>query len=222
MRGLAWGLAALLAGCSQAATPPPPSEKPALAVLTSLPIFFGEQFALDAPPSPLRDALERDYRVDVVDGPEGLPAKGLLLAIQPQALTAERLVALDRWVRDGGRLVLLADPKLEWESERPLGDRFRPPFAYPDTGLLDHWGVRIAEDEARPVRVGKADEAAEISSPGQVIATGPSCRAVDAFVATCRVGSGRVLIIPDADFAMRGRPADLSAVSALLAAARAD
>ena len=57
---------------------------------------------------------------------------GLLLAAQPQALTAERLVALDDWVRAGGRLVLLADPSLRWESSRPLGDRFRPPYAFPD------------------------------------------------------------------------------------------
>ena len=62
------------------------------------------------------------------------------------------LVELDQWVRGGGRLLLLADPMLEWPSERPLGDRLRPPPAFADTGLLAHWGLRLERpDSAEPV-----------------------------------------------------------------------
>src|SRR6476469_3777585 len=102
----------------------PTGEKPELALLTSLPIAFGESFGLDQKPSPLLGELEASYKVTPVDGPEQLRPGGLLLAAQPQALTAERLVALDKWVRDGGRIVLLADPSLRFESSRPLGDKF--------------------------------------------------------------------------------------------------
>ena len=59
----------------------------------------------------------------------------------PLAQPAEALVDLDRWVRDGGRVLLLADPQLEWPSERPLGDKLRPPPAFADTGLLRALGA---------------------------------------------------------------------------------
>ena len=45
-----------------------------------------------------------------------------MLLAHPMAQTADALVDLDRWVRGGGRVLLLADPRLEWPSERPLGD----------------------------------------------------------------------------------------------------
>ena len=76
---------------------------------------------------------------------------GLLLMAHPRAQPAEALVDLDHWVRGGGRLLLLADPMLEWPSERPLGDPLRPPPAFADTGLLKHWGLRLdAPDERGP------------------------------------------------------------------------
>ena len=68
---------------------------------------------------------------------------------QPQAQPAEALVELDAWVRRGGRVLLLADPALEWPSERPLGDLLRPPAAFADTGLLGHWGLTLTPPEAR-------------------------------------------------------------------------
>ena len=155
MRLATFALALALVGCAQKGGSPPNSDKPELALLTSLPIVFSESFGLDAPPNPLLKALEDDYAVRPVDGPEQLTPLGLLLAIQPQALTAERLVALDRWVREGGRLVLLADPQLDWESSRPLGDRFRPPYAFPDTGLLTHWGLALERQSGAHRRAGK-------------------------------------------------------------------
>ena len=83
----ALGLA--LAGCQQSA---PPREganvRPRLALLTSLPIMFEETLTLDAPANPLLASLDEVYEVEAVDGPEPLPPGGLLLAIQPQALTA--------------------------------------------------------------------------------------------------------------------------------------
>ena len=200
----------LLAGCREPAGPEPLQDRrPDLALLTSLPVAFAESFSLEPPNSPLLKALEQRFAVRPVDGPEQLKAGGVLLAIQPQALTAERLVALDRWVREGGRLVLLADPSLTWESSRPLGDRFRPPISYPDTGLLRHWGLTLEREtapfaETVPQNLGQGISV-EAASFGTLVAAKESgCRlSAGGKVARCRVGKGRVTVVADADFAMR-------------------
>ena len=117
----------------------------------------------------------------------------------PLAQPAEALVDLDRWVRRGGRVVLLADPKLDWHSERPLGDKLRPPPAFADTGLLAHWGLVLeAPEQPGPSqrRLGGSDVLA--ASPGTLSGR---CRiSRDAFVARCSVGKGRATVIADADF----------------------
>jgi hypothetical protein len=223
VRELAAVLLLLLAACRQQPEPVEARPKPELALLTSLPVLFAESFSLEPPDSPLRDALEARFALRAVDGPEQLKPEGLLLAIQPQAQTAERLVALDRWVRVGGRLVLLADPELEWESSRPLGDRFRPPFEYPDLGLLKHWGLsleRVAEGETGEAARRAAGTTLTPVSPGRLASSSPACRVEEAFVATCRLGRGFALVVADADFAMSGDPGDIAAVVALVESAR--
>lgn len=215
---MSWRVAALVAlltvACRETNTPPagPSTDKPSVALLTSLPLMFGEGFTLDAPPHPAMQRLERDFAVTPIDGPEQLPPRGVLLAAQPQALTAERLVALDKWVRDGGRMLLLADPQLAWESERPLGDALRPPFAYPDTGLLEHWGLRLTSpDESGPAVRQLGGEEVLTSSPGRLTRVGRSSCTVapDGLVARCTVGKGRAVVIADADFIQVGVPGGL-------------
>ena len=199
-----------LAGCQQAKQAnTAPAEKQELALLTSLPIVFAESFSLDQPANPLLAALEERFVVRPVDGPEQLAPRGLLLAVQPQALTAERLVALDRWVREGGRLVLLADPKLAWESSRPLGSPFRPPVSYPDTGLLAHWGLALTSDGdgASQRTVGRTSVATVL--PGRFTGGRRACRVGrDGFHAHCRVGRGSVHVIADADWILQDSPSN--------------
>ena len=129
------------------------ADRPTLLLLTSLPLVFAEQFSIEGGGSPALKALETRYRVvpiSVADDAE-LGKGRLLLMAQPRAQPAEDLVALDKWVRGGGRVLLLADPMLEWPSTRPLGDPFRPPPMFADTGLLAHWGLKLdAPDERRP------------------------------------------------------------------------
>jgi hypothetical protein len=119
-------------------------------------------------------------------------------------MTPERLVALDRWVRAGGKVLLLADPLLTWPSELPLGDRQRPPYAFADTGLLSHWGLRSeapAVGAAGPVRFSIAGQEVESDSPGRLSRSAGPCRvAVDERSADCRIGQGRALVVADADF----------------------
>jgi hypothetical protein len=217
IRACSAGLALLaLTGCRS--EPQAPPRPPTLFLLTGLPIAFGEGFTLDAPPSPVMSALEHDYRVQLIDGPEELSGGGVLLAAQPRALTAERLVALDKWVRGGGRLLLLADPRLTWPSALALGDKQRPPASFADTGLLAHWGLRSEAplpSATAPVRFALAGQAVTSDSPGQLQHTGGPCQvAVDERSADCRLGRGRALVVADADFL---RQADgLQALSALL------
>ena len=175
-------------------------ERPRLLLLTSLPLMFGEDFSLRQGGSPALSALEKRYSVVPisVSDPQELAKGRLLLMAQPLAQPAEDLVALDRWVRDGGRLLLLADPMLEWPSERPLGDRLRPPAMFMDTGLLAHWGLRLdAPDERGPETTTLGGFQVMTVSPGKLF--GGCAISNDRLVARCSIGRGRATVVADAD-----------------------
>lgn len=193
----------LLLSCREA-TPAkaPDAAKPELFLLTPLPLLWNESFGLDQPGSPALEALEERYRVTPVDLPGQVPDGALLLAAQPRALPAEELVTLDGWVRGGGRLLLLADPVLEWHSNLPLGDPRRAPASFPDTGLLNHWGLRLdSPDERGPRQMELSGKRVLVGSPGSLVRTAGSCKVTDqGIMALCRIGQGRATIIADADF----------------------
>lgn len=197
------GAAAFAFSLNRPPSPPAPraaAERPTLLLLTSLPLVFGEQFSLERSGSPALDALETRYRVVPISVTnESELAKGrLVLMAHPPAQPPENLVALDEWVRRGGRLLLLADPMLEWPSERPLGDPLRPSPMFTDTGLLRHWGLRLdAPTERGPAsrKLGGFEIAAE--SAGKLY--GGCDISADGFVARCRVGEGWATVIADAD-----------------------
>jgi hypothetical protein len=180
--------------------PRPPAERPVLLLLTSLPLMFDEEFSIENSGSPALKALETRYRIlpiSVTDKAD-LGKGSLLLMAQPPAQPAEDLVALDDWVRGGGRLLLLADPLLEWPSTRPLGDPLRPPPTFVDTGLLAHWGLRLDAPDARGPGERKLGSYRIVAaSPGSLVG---GCRIEsDGLVARCRVGKGRATIVADAD-----------------------
>jgi hypothetical protein len=179
----------------------PPAQRPPLMLLTSLPLLFGEEFSLKGGGSPALERLETRYRVvpiSVSSVPE-LSKGRLLLMAQPLAQTPENLVALDNWVRGGGRVLLLADPMLEWPSKRPLGDPLRAPPMFADTGLLAHWGLRLdAPDRRGAVKARLGGYDVLTVSPGSLDG---GCRiSSERLVARCRVGKGRATIVADADF----------------------
>lgn len=163
----------------------PRSERPDLGLITSLPLVFSESFGLERSGSPALSRLGQRYNVVPLAAaePDSLAGKRLLLMAHPRAQPAELLVALDRWVRDGGRLLLLADPKLEWPSERPFGDRLRPPPGFADTGLLHHWGLQLSG-----------------AGMGEVAGQRHCSIEKDGMIARCRIGEGQVTVIADADF----------------------
>lgn len=169
----------------------PLAERPTLALLTSLPLVFGESFGLESGGSAALTRLEQRYNVQPIGVADAasLEEQKLLLMAHPRAQPAEALVELDQWVGGGGRVLLLADPHLDWPSERPLGDKLRPPPAFADTGLLGHWGLALSGPEpGSKVTVGKLT-----SSGGcKIIEEGTAAR--------CRIGKGAVTVIADADF----------------------
>jgi hypothetical protein len=170
-------------------------------ILTTLPLLFPEEFTLHGAGSKVLTALETRYRVVPIGTTDTASLKQgpLLLLAHPMAQTAEALVDLDRWVRNGGRVLLLADPRLDWPSERPLGDKLRPPPGFADTGLLKHWGLTLE---------GPAESGPQLRTiAGNEIVTASSGRLAGAcdiekggFVARCRLGQGKAVVVADADF----------------------
>ncbi|MFL6759148.1 hypothetical protein [Sphingomonas sp.] len=194
--------AALALGAKSRQAPParPEAQRPTLLLLTSLPLMFGEDFSLKGGGSTALQRLQARYRVRPisVSSASELAHGRLLMMAQPLAQTPENLVALDDWVRGGGRVLVLADPMLEWPSKRPLGDLLRPPPMFMDTGLLAHWGLKLDAPEQRgPAKrtLGGYDQLT--MSPGSLIGT---CKiSGDRLVAQCRVGKGRATVVADAD-----------------------
>lgn len=178
----------------------PSGHRPSLLFLTSLPLLFGDTFSLGDTGSVAVRRLQTRYQlvpISVTDASE-LKKGRILLMAQPQAQTAENLVALDAWVRGGGRLLLLADPLLEWPSSRPLSDVTRPPAMFADTGLLKHWGLRLDRPE-KPGAALRSLGGLQIMtvSPGSLYGT---CKiSPDRLVAHCSLGRGRATIVADAD-----------------------
>lgn len=176
------------------------ADRPVLMMLTTLPLLFPEEFTLEAGGSETLSSLETRYRVVPVGTTDATSLKQgrLLLLAHPLAQPADALVDLDRWVRGGGKVMLLADPKLDWPSGRPLGDRLRPPPAFADTGLLEHWGLTLFPAENGPQERELAGHRVLTASPGSLAG---SCTIEEGgFVARCAIGAGRAVIVADADF----------------------
>ena len=181
-----------------------PDQQQKLLVLTALPIVFPERLTLDAPASPVLEALQQRYRIEPISvtAADALKGARLLLMAQPQAQPAEQLVELDRWVREGGRVLLLADPMLAWRGDWGLSDHLAPPFTFPDTGLLGHWGLRLdSPDSPGPVELTIEGQRIRSVSVGTLAAIGPGC-STDRLrlIARCKVGKGQATVIADADF----------------------
>jgi hypothetical protein len=123
---------------------------------------------------------------------------------QPRALSPQENVALDGWVRGGGRLLLFADPMLTEESAYPLGDKRRPLDMIMLSPILDHWQLRLEFDEDQPAGERGVDAGGinlPVNLPGRfVVAPGSRhCRLVaEGILAECRLGKGLVLLLADA------------------------
>ena len=128
----------------------------------------------------------------------------LIVMPQPRALAPAESVALDGWVREGGHLLLFADPMLTQDSAFALGDKRRPMDIAMLAPLLRHWGLVLTFDpeQAGGERIGKVlDISFPVNLSGRLVATGRRgpCRAINhGLAAECRIGKGRALIVADA------------------------
>jgi hypothetical protein len=140
------------------------------------------------------------------------PPGGALLIAHPRALAPRELVAIDAFVRGGGRAVVLADALSGWPARHPLGDPRNPPVTSLLTPLLDHWGVTLGAapagaDDALAVDVRGAR--LRLSSAGRFERVPPRCQVFAAGrVARCLIGQGEAWLVGDADllFAPLWRP----------------
>jgi hypothetical protein len=184
---------------------PSAQPKPQVLLMTALPLVWGEGGAFDpnSRPAALYNALGREFAlrpIDVLDE-ASLAAAPLLLLIQPRWLAPEELVALDGWVRRGGRALILTDPRLSWHSELPLGDIRRPPPAGLLKPLLDHWGLAMELGPRWSDGSFPGNRRLVTEHPGRLTARGSDCRVAQAFFAECSLGQGKALILADADLA---------------------
>ncbi|WP_294130454.1 ABC transporter [Sphingobium sp.] len=177
----------------------PMAQRPALAVITALPLFWDKAGLADAP---IVTLLRTRFTVQPLDDPRALPKSGAraLLLAQPRAMTPDQLVAIDTWVRAGGTALVLADPLLRWPSDLPAGDRRRAPSASLIDPLLRHWGAvpdALVEVETRQF----LDDGWLVTLSGaQSFKAGGACAAGrGGAIVRCRVGQGRAVLVGDAD-----------------------
>ena len=125
-------------------------------------------------------------------------ADDIAVIAQPRRLTPQELVALDKWVRRGGRAMIFADPELVWPSDYPLGDSRRaPPVTLLDP-LLTHWGVALGDSNHRVQDVVIDGMRMVFRAAGTW--SGPKeCSGTGSNVLECPIGKGRVVMIGDAD-----------------------
>ena len=214
---LAIALSVIATGCQASPDGPAPdpeiepSGKPTLGLMSTLPIYwgggaeFGAVLAPDAEAGWVRSALQERYvlePLDVLDD-ESLAGISHLLLAQPRPLAPEENVALDKWVRGGGRLLLFADPMLTAHSDYPLGDRRRPQDVVLLSPILRHWGLELLLDPAqeqdeRRLRSGALTVAVEMAGHFALLPGGECALTAEDVLATCKLGRGRVTILADA------------------------
>ena len=179
--------------------------------MTTLPIYWPESSGVDdllkdgGETGWVRPALERDFTIrplDTLDA-DTLAEFDLLMLAQPRALAPDENVALDDWIRAGGRLLLFADPMLTAHSRFRIGDRRRPQDVALLSPILSHWGLELTFDADQSPEESVVDFDGipiPVSLSGRWSqAENGSCElAGEGAIATCAIGEGRVLILADA------------------------
>ncbi|MFZ9395151.1 MAG: Gldg family protein [Erythrobacter sp.] len=220
-----------------------PEVQGPLGLMSSLPIYWPDgadlQVALDADtPLPwVRSSLEQRYRIVPLDtlapgagaAASADPLAGIerLLIAQPRGLSPADNVALDQWVRDGGRLLFVLDPMLAGQYAVPLGDPRHPVSVGLIPPVLIRWGLDMRYSENQPFAPREVDYGAgtvpvllggelvmaeaDPSASAEDRAARGDCRILEnAIVAQCKVGKGRVTVLADAALLELPDPLDAS------------
>jgi hypothetical protein len=227
-------LLAMLAACNgDTPAQPAPQDSAAaapaqrLGLMTSLPLYWPLGAGVDAIASGRadlpwqREALEQAYTLVPLDtlspipalspdAPDVDPLAGLtrLAVIQPRGLSPADNVALDDWVRAGGRLLLVLDPMLTGEYDLPLGDPRRPSEAALIPPVVARWGMTVRvtfyenPDDMPKLATLPDGSAIPLAIPGNIELSKEAERrcvlAAGYAAARCQVGKGQVTLIADA------------------------
>ncbi|MEO8722417.1 MAG: DUF4350 domain-containing protein [Sphingobium sp.] len=191
-----------------AVSPTRSAKRPVAGVMSALPLFW----TAAASPGALLDRARDQAFVDTssfdlraIDHLDTASLAGFdtLLLAQPRLLQPAELVALDAWVRKGGRLVVLADPLLVWPGDWPIGDPRRPPLTSLLDPLLAHWGLELEAAGASgniDRRVLKNGAVLMLAGASRFTIAHKECALREnGLVAVCKLGRGRVRLIADAD-----------------------
>jgi len=189
----------------------PPAAGAPVTMLTGLPLRWsaeGDMAAMIAEgmsddPALQRIAAAGPVRLidSLIDHP---PAPGgTLFLAHPRALAPRELVAVDAFVRGGGRAVILADALSGWPARHPLGDPRNPPVTSLLTPLLDHWGVTLGAapaGERRPLAIDIDGARLRLFSAGRFERFPATCQAyAGRRIVHCRIDRGEAWLVGDAD-----------------------
>lgn len=181
-----------------------------LGLFTSLPILWSEQAdlrdVLAAPENPhwAKTALDQHGKIVALNTLLDLSRLDRLIIAQPRPLSPDENIALDQWVREGGKALVFVDPMLTQESAFALGDRRRPQDVVLVSPILGRWGLELRFDDAQPGGLREnAGEAMPVNLPGLFAFKkgGADARCKirsEGLIARCTVGKGRVLLVADA------------------------
>ena len=209
-----------------------PQPREPLGLVTSLPIYWGDGAEMSAIVSGasettwVRAVIEQRYdlnpldslvpAVDLMDGKraEVDPLKGLdrLLIVQPRGVSPQDNVALDQWVRGGGKLLLVLDPMLTGQYAVPIFDPRHPSASALIPAVMARWGLAMQFSESQPLGGAMIDTkafgpvpvqmAGELvvseESAGDSAARGECVIEPGGLVARCKLGSGTVTVVADA------------------------
>lgn len=188
-------------------------------LFTSLPILWREETQVSdllrpAPPHWAKAVIGQAGDIVPLDRLDSddprLAGLTMLVMAQPRPLAPAESVALDAWLRRGGRLLVFADPMLTEDSAFAPGDRRRPQDIVRLDALLRRWGLALRFDAHQPAgeRTVAVDGAPlPVNLPGRLSATGGNraCRiAAQGLLAECRIGRGRLRILADSALLERG------------------
>ncbi len=206
--------------CSPASTSAPEEGQTStkIQLMTSLPIVWGEGASMESilsgatESAPIYTHWRGKYDISAVDSFEALEssATDVVILAQPPAMDPADIAALDAWIRDGGKAIILTDPLLLWPTELSLGDKSRPLTSGLLSPLLNYWGLELlAPDADGAGQVVLEFPEATITTVGigtfkplsGKSASHANCALSQAnVIARCNVGEGRAIIIADADF----------------------
>lgn len=188
----------------------PAPSRDAVGLFTSLPVMWGEGegvtelLAKQQTPRRVRDALAQVGPVKALDTLDGLgPDLKRLVIAQPRPLSPAENVALDKWLREGGKLLLVADPMLTENSSYPVGDPRRPQDIVLLSPILRHWGLELTFDDRqlpglRTIAVAGAALPVNLAGAWRAANTGCVVEGQGLLV-TCRIGQGHLVAMADAE-----------------------